>query len=703
MMHVRIFSARLQNWVSEYLASNRQQRIGRLVVAIIVLLMLNMTGCSRFDGNFPERALRPRETSTPAAVPKSASIPLVQSNPADAMPTASYSQALDLTDLTTEEQLTAVVAPTSDLNDLVLRLRPEVDAIPTVPSMPVAHQLGDEIEFWVHNTQRNETSRITAELIHVTDVVYAWVEKDAQFERNRIIPSLDNFSEHIYPASVEFFGQESSPGIDNDPRMHILHSTKTGSGIAGYFNSSDQYSSVANPFSNEKEMFYISLNWLNSLPDYSRYESVLAHELQHMIHWANDRNETSWVNEGLSEFSKEIAGFGPVTGFIGSYSNQPDTQLNTWNETGVSNAAHYGSAYLFITYFAQRYGSDLTKALVANPANGAAGFNRVLEGAGLADTFKTLFADWLVANYIDDPFALGGDGIYGYKHFDHSPPTLAATHDIFPTGIHEGTVANYGVDYILLQGDDNVSFSFHGSDQTQLADRGTVNASFGWWSNRGDEMDSHLTRKFDFSALASDTKIEFTADMWWDIETGYDYGYALVSTDRKNWHILQTEHTTLDNPSGGSFGAAYNGKSGGGEKPGWISERYDLSEYAGQEVWMRFELVTDGAVNMPGWFIDNVEIAAIEYNSDFERGTGGWQSEGWLLTDNSLPQQWLVQVLTLQDNVLEQVHRVDVDAEGKARFDIDGLGKGRTAVITISGTTLVTTEIASYSYSVDRK
>ena len=121
----------------------------------------------------------------------------------------------------------------------------------------------------------------------MTDIAYAWVETGHNFERGKLIQSIDNFSQDIYPKAVDFFGQEAKPGVDGDPRLHILHTAGTGSGVAGYYSSSDQYSNIANQYSNEKEMFYISLNWLNSLSDYKRYEGVLAHELQHMIHWAN--------------------------------------------------------------------------------------------------------------------------------------------------------------------------------------------------------------------------------------------------------------------------------------------------------------------------------------------------------------------------------------------------------------------------------
>src|SRR5690606_32786277 len=114
---------------------------------------------------------------------------------------------------------------------------------------------------------------------------------------------------------------EWNPGVDNDPRLHVLHATGLGDGIAGYYSSADQYSRLARAFSNEKEMFYINLSWLNRSANYLYYETVLAHEFQHMILWYRDRNEETWINEGQSEFAQVVAGYEPNTLFAAAFAN----------------------------------------------------------------------------------------------------------------------------------------------------------------------------------------------------------------------------------------------------------------------------------------------------------------------------------------------------------------------------------------------
>lgn len=689
--------------------------------ALLLTVLILLVGCGGDTSS--QQAARPRATSTPlstlnAAPEPTAALPSTPVPTETLPPVAATAEAgtnvnpvpVDaLSDLPADEQLRLVTVPTRDLRDLALRLKPDITSIPTVVNAtPPDYAVGDRIGFWVHNVQTNSNTQITAELVHKTDVAYAWVEVDQPYDGEAIAASVDHFSRDIYPAEVAFFGSERNPGIDNDSRMHILHTVRTGSGVAGYYSSADGYSRLANEFSNEKEMFYINLSWLNALRNYDSYETVLAHELQHMIHWANDRNEETWVNEGLSEIAQEIVGYPPDTVFARTFANRPDTQLNTWNESTADNAEHYGNAYLFMAYFAQRFGRDATESLVAQPANGIQGISDALAEAGVNETAETVFADWIVANYADDPNALGQDGVYGYRDFEQMAPRLDETFDRFPVSTRQTTVHNYATDYVLLSGRGDVTVHFEGNTETRLTSTEPYSGERAWWSNRGDDSDTRLTRTFDLTALAPGEPVEMEVTMWWNIEADYDYGYVLVSRDGEKWDILPGQSTTTSDPSGNSFGAAYTGISldptderANGDTPQWVVERFDLSDYAGEEIQVRFEYVTDDAVNMSGWLIDDLRIPAIGYSTDFEDGLDGWESEGWLLTDNRLEQGWILQVLTLQDNILTGVQRYDVDADGRATLPIPGLGNGTTAVLAISATAPVTTEPASYRYSIE--
>ena len=670
------------------------QRRGAVTLLGILLLLL-VAGC-RFD--FQQSP--PSAVFTPLPLPTRTAT-TARSASAQATPVP----AEWLTQQSTEDQLLQMVVPQRDLRDLTMRLNPAVDEVPLVVNTTTPdYQVGDEIQFWVHNLDTNRSSPITATLIYKTQVAYVWAETGQKYDLDAISRSIDRFSEQSYPAEVAFFGSEWYPGVDNDPRLHILHATNVGSGVAGYYSSADQYSRLANSYSNEKEMFYINLTWLNNASDYNYYETVLAHEFQHMIHWANDRNEETWINEGLSEYAQEVAGYGSDTIFANSFISQPDTQLNTWQLSSGSTAEHYGSAYLFINYLTQEFGAATTKALVAQTPNGIQGVTSALAAQGYDATFTTVFADWVIANYLDEPTALAGDGRYGYENLDLATPPVAHTFTADATAAHEETVNNYATDYIRVEGDGNVTLSFQGQPSTKLANAQPYSGQHVWWSHRGDDSNTRLTRRFDLQELAPGTPVTMEAAFWWDIEPDYDYGYVVVSRDQRKWEILPGQYTTTENPSGNSFGHAYTASSAAvaGQQGGWVTERFDLSAFAGAEIWLRFEYVTDDAANASGWLIDDVRIPALDYYADFEDTSDGWASEGWLLTDNVLVQHWLVQIMTFENDQLVGVERLPIDDQGQADLLIPQLGRNRHAILAVSAITPTTTEPATYQLQPER-
>jgi immune inhibitor A len=658
-----------------------------LAVALAVLL----TGCTvRVGSTGP---------AVPTAIPAAAVLPLSPA-PAPAAADTVFSGA-ELAGLSAAEQLRLVTVPIRDLAALRLRLDPSLETGAPPPPAPPDYQVGDTLEFTVHNSDTAENRRITAELVHRTDVAYAWVEQGQEHDVRLITRAVDTFSTRIYPAAVTAFGREASPGVDNDPRLHILHATGLGR-VAGYFLGGDQNTRLGLPWSNEKEMFYISLEWLNLRSGTEVYETVLAHEFQHMIHHAHDPNEEVWINEGLSEYAQEVAGYPPDYYFAASYLADTDVQLNTWQGAGGANAPHYGAAYLFVRYLVQRFHPPIARVLVAESANGVEGVRRVLARQEGSPTFEQVFADWQVALAVDQPEALGGAGRYGYTELDLPPARPGESHEVYPLAI-DATVGNFALDLIALGGQGDLRVRFEGEAETRIAPVVPFSGARMWWANRSDDSNARLTRRFDLSPLAAGEPVTLTATMWWDIEPDYDYGYVMASAEGSAWEILPGTRTKPLNPASIALGDAYTGASHelGAGASGWVTETFDLSAYAGGPLHLRFEYVTDDAVNHPGWFVDDLRIDAIGYADDLEGDVAAWQSEGWLLTDGRLDQRWLVQVLTLDDGTLAGVEQMIMDAGGQVDFGVAGLGRDRTVLLTISGLTEGTTEPAVYRLVVE--
>jgi hypothetical protein len=355
-------------------------------------------------------------------------------------------------------------------------------------------------------------------------------------------------------------------------------------------------------------------------------------------------------------------------------------------------------------YLHQRFGPTLLSTLVAQPANGVAGVQQALAQRGIPQEFDALFADWVVANYTNQPNALGQEGLYGYPGFQFRKPSAARLNAPSPVTPYQATVKNYATDYIRLQGEGEVTIQFAGQTTTHLAALPAYSGRYAWWSNQGDRSDSRLTRWFDLQSAVPGMPLELEVAMWWAIEDHYDYGYVLASRDGRKWDILPGQQTTTDNPTGNSFGPAYTGEPmvSAHATVRWVVEHFDLSLYAGEQIWVRFEYVTDDAVNQTGWFIDDVRIPALDYATDFEHGTDGWEAEGWLLTDNQLTQRWLLQVLEFEGDTLVKLRRVEVDTAGRAEVDISNLSNSRSAVLAISALAPVTTEPGVYELAVRR-
>ncbi len=76
----------------------------------------------------------------------------------------------------------------------------------------------------------------------------------------------------------------------------------------------------------------------------------------------------------------------------------------------------------------------------------------------------------------------------------------------------------------------------------------------------------------------------------YSLENGWDYGYIQVSTDSSDageWTNIATVN---------------------GDQDDWQESYYEISGFAGQQVYIRFLLETDGSVTRDGWYIDDVSV-----------------------------------------------------------------------------------------------
>jgi len=76
---------------------------------------------------------------------------------------------------------------------------------------------------------------------------------------------------------------------------------------------------------------------------------------------------------------------------------------------------------------------------------------------------------------------------------------------------------------------------------------------------------------------------------WYSIEEDWDYAYVEISTDGGNtFFSIPGNVTTTSNPHGSNMGNGITGSSGG-----WVEGKFDLGDYAGQQIYLRLRYVTD--------------------------------------------------------------------------------------------------------------
>ena len=595
----------------------------------------------------------------------------------------------------TQNTLNNSLVPINDLRDLAMRLKGIEDIPETIGTKPADFNVGDLKEFNALDTDTNENFKVMTRLAYETEHAYFWIEDGVKYDKDRVKKLGDLFENQIYPTDREFFGSEWKPGVDGDDHLYIIYCRGLGDNIAGLFSSIDSIHPLARPDSNGHESFFMSADNLNfGEEDYG----TLAHEFQHMIHWYRDRNEDTWMNEGFSVLAEFLNKFS-IGGFDELFVMNTDRQLTDWPNDPDQTTPHYGESFLFLAYFLDRFGEDATKALVAEPENGMSAIDKVLNDINAEDktsgkliTADDVFADWAVGMFLKDGKA--GDGRFTYHNYEDSPkPEITETISDCSTDEIKRDVSQYGIDYVSLKCKGNYTLNFQGVLETGVLAEDPHSGKYAFWSNKGDESDMTLTRDFDFSTAKSPVKMDYW--IWYDLETDYDFAYLQYSEDNgETWTIIPTASCTSENKSGNSYGCGWNDVSGG-----WVKESIDLSFLAGKKVTLRFEYITDAAVNGEGLMLDDLSISAIDYQTDFEADNGGWEPAGFVRIQNMLPQTYRVSLI--QYGSPSKVTYLTLDESNKASLPVS-ITDSKGAVLVVSGTTRNSRQKAVYQFSLTK-
>jgi immune inhibitor A len=576
------------------------------------------------------------------------------------------------------DRLAVAPQPARNPLDLAVRLRGLSASTPLIaPVAPTPLVEGYQENFWILDQRTAQLFQTSATLQLVTEHAYWFVETDMadRAPQSDLAQSAAVFENRIYPTIHRYFGSEPKPAVDRDG--HIVMLLGNVPGVAAYFSSADAYPRAINPRSNEHDMIYVNLNALR--PGQTAFDSTVTHEMQHMANFAHCPSQEGWVDEGASELAMRVAGYDSPQ--PAAFAAHPGVQLTAWTNQPNDLTRHYQASYLFLRYVAERAGGwDALPDLLGPCLRGESLFSAFLGRDPIDPDFDTLFSDWSVANFLQDGSV--GDGRYAYAGGGFH---VAATGRAMLEDPFLGSVSQYAADYVDLPSVAGTA-TFSGDGSVSLLPI-QVDSAGAWWSNRGDSLDSRLTRRIDLSGVDQAT-LHFSA--WYDIEEGFDFVYLSASTDNgRTWKVLHGQHTVADHNVGNNFGEGWTGSSGAD----WVDEQVDLTPFAGSEVMLRFDYVTDQSYNGSGFAFKDFSIPEIGLD---EPGASedAWNAEGWMRVDAPIPERWNLRLVRTSRSGTS-VEAVPADADGNATFNLDATA--RRTVLVVAPTAPRTLLPANYS------
>ncbi len=342
-------------------------------------------------------------------------------------------------------------------------LRRMPTTVPTAPAHPAApaHPIGFQRNFFAIDFAKKQQYIIHATLRASGHHCYIFVEDSEWPEKvtaqmvQMLHKAFDTATpadprRGIYETLTAYLG--TPPDIDKNGKVILLllnirdaaahHTT------AGYFLPVDQERGMLHHptfgplHSNEADILYVHSR--NQPGAAEAIQKIIAHELQHLIHYKHSPNEEIWIDEGCADYAAFQCGYN-LNQHIAAFQQTPDISLTNWEHKNQANLlSHYGAAFLFMLYLHEHYGGQQTiAALVKSPIDGISGVVHTLEKQGIQRTFSDIFSDWKVANYLTAwrPF---GTVEKSFRYNSLTPTILPLfTHDTYPTAGKNKILANF--------------------------------------------------------------------------------------------------------------------------------------------------------------------------------------------------------------------------------------------------------------------
>jgi hypothetical protein len=714
-----------------------RKSLGRcLMILMLILLLVQVAACSGRDSDEPasptigpsspsstpeKQILSQTSVSTPTALETveetSKSAPLPGDGtasaaeispdvapawmPSEQLPRLFSQDPASPEQITSSNKLAEIQSPIRDDIELARIYGGWTGAVPTPPPAPDPLEIGTSQEIKVLNTDLNTRVSIQVDLLARSDHAYFWFDTGP----GSINPSPTELEEvaqifdGIYETSIALFGEEANPGVDGDPRLHIVNASPLAlcdvteeetdqCGLAGYFDHSNSVPLTVDPSSNAREMFVMNVDYFGR----EFYFNVLAHEFRHMIENNQDKGEIDWVAEGAAMLAEDLLGY-PGVGLrrANMFLSEPDQQLNRWTDEDAK--PHYGQGYLLNRYIFDRLGSEFYLQLSSAPEAGLLAIDTIARENGLEFSGIDIWLDWLAALAIHDRDNLPDRYAINLEGLDVA--AMTALEDL-PVKLEE-TVSQFAADYYLFEGGEDLAISFAGNSFVPVIGQPAASGDQMWLSDRANFRHMQLTRSFDLRDVET---AALTYSVYHDIEAGYDFAYLFVSDDGgQTWVPLVAGNMKGTDPADDPSGSALAGRFYSGPSGGWLEERVDLTPYAGQIIQVRIAYITDLIHTEGGIAFDNISVPEIGFYDDSESLAEGWEAQGFERVTASIPQNWHLQLITFPDGDPE-VRHLRLSPANTLELNISGLETRGGAILIVGATAPKTLLPAHYRLEV---
>ena len=210
------------------------------------------------------------------------------------------------------------------------------------------------------DTVPTSSGNIDATVQKVSSNAAIFIENGKILSATTLNDIASTFESTIYPTDTSYFG--SIPDVDNNCQLEIVILGIDGSGgIGGYF---------APGISSQRESVFVDVD------DMSWRNTILAHELQHLLHNARDPYENLWIDEGAADMAAYLC-FGvtdTLAGHANEWAQNANMSVRWWNQ----RIADYGAGFMFLMYLADKLGGgNAILSLVADTATGGAGIENL--------------------------------------------------------------------------------------------------------------------------------------------------------------------------------------------------------------------------------------------------------------------------------------------------------------------------------------